>query len=463
MSARQAFVPGGGFGPSSRPESRAAQANGAMPAPLHFVADPSNPLNGGPAGGSAQEDLIENAENRPLNIGSLTKGNRAPNLPHRRQSIQTPARPATSDLKSMPAPHPVMRPGTSDPHSKPKSNAVPNRRLQAHHTNSHAIVAPTPLQPRSAPSLFSNSSSFSSAFKTPALPGSSSTDSHGFRAPANDPMSDEQQQQVPDQTEEDTISEKSTFRLKTLPSQPGPHRIVFGTRAVSDAGEDDEIYEIPENEVVRDGRNKRGRLEVDDDDEHAHMQGYGGQAKRFKGPQADENPYLRSFNERSDMYSRSSSPRDVQEYPPQQPRRHTASRASNHSAPAAPRFPPQYPTPAQASENPARTSDADRLMHLLKADGLDLAVDTRVEKYTRLVEKWKGCTRDEWLAGADELTQKYAKIFDFVKSHMVDKVRLFGKCDEKLEQHGGVLKGRDTLLADVRARLVADSGSVLAK
>ncbi|KAJ7627590.1 hypothetical protein DFH06DRAFT_730782 [Mycena polygramma] len=463
MSARQPFVPGSGFGPPSR----AAQANGEMPAPLHFVADPSNPLNGGPVGGSAQKDLIENAENRPLNIGSLTKSNRTQNLPARRQSIQTPVRPATSDLKSMPAPHPIMRPGTSDPHSKPKSNAIPNHRLQTHHPNSHGIVAPTPLQPRSAPSLFSNSSSFSSAFKTPALPGSSSTDSRGFRAPANDHMSKEQQQQQdPDQTEEDIIPEKSLSRLKTLPSQPGPHRIVFGARAVSDAGEDDEIYEIPESEVVRNGgngRNKRGRSEVEDDDEHAHMQGYGGQAKRFKGPQTDEDPYHRLSNDGNEMYSRSSSPHDVQEYPPQQPRRHTASRASNHPAADAHRFPPQYPTSAQASENPARTSDADRLMHLLKADGLDLAVDTRVEKYTRLVEKWKGCTRDEWIAGADELTQKYAKIFDFVKSHMVEKVRLFAECDEKLEQHGGVLKGRDTLLANVRARLLADSGAVLSK
>jgi hypothetical protein len=95
----------------------------------------------------------------------------------------------------------------------------------------------------------------------------------------------EQQQSSPEQSQEDIVAEKSTFRLKTLPSQPGPHRLVFGARAAS---EDDEVYEIPEPEVAAvrhgSGRNKRGRSEVDEDDEEEHT-GYGGQAKRFKGPQ----------------------------------------------------------------------------------------------------------------------------------------------------------------------------------
>lgn len=300
MSARQPFVPGSGFGSSSRPDSRAAQSsNAATSTPLHFVADPSNPLNSGPITGNSQKDRSEKAENRPLNIGSLTKSNRSQNPPPRRQSMQTPSRPPTlmSDTKSISAPNHIMRPGTSDPHSKPKTNPTPNHRLQAH-ANSHSIVAPTPLQARSTPSLFSNnaSSSFPAAFKTPALPGSRlsppqhpSTDAHDFRAPANDQMT-EQQQPSPEQSQEDIVAEKSTFRLKTLPSQPGPHRLVFGARAAS---EDDEVYEIPEPEVAAvrhgSGRNKRGRSEVDEDDdeEHTrmHIQGYGGQAKRFKGPQ----------------------------------------------------------------------------------------------------------------------------------------------------------------------------------
>ncbi|KAJ6571470.1 hypothetical protein B0H19DRAFT_1130040 [Mycena capillaripes] len=185
------------------------------------------------------------------------------------------------------------------------------------------------------------------------------------------------------------------------------------------------------------------------------MQGYGVQAKRFKGQQVDESAYSNGSNE---MYRRSSSPHDVEEYPPQQPRRRSASRSRNHPA-AVHRFPPQYSTNAPSPEDSGRSS----LLHLLKADDFDLASDARIEKYTRLSEKWKNCTREEWMTGADHLNGLYGKIFDFVKSHMAAKVQLFANCDEKLKQQGEVLRDRDMLLADVKDRLVADSGSVLSK
>ncbi|KAF8216522.1 hypothetical protein K438DRAFT_394751 [Mycena galopus ATCC 62051] len=491
MSARHPFVPGG-FG-MARPESRAAQSTAgnaggfgmARPGPesraaqstagnattsgtpLHFVADPSNPLNGGPVGVvNLQKERAENPDGRPvpLNIGSLTKStNRGQNVPSRRQSMQTTTRPLASDPKTMPAPNNIMRPGTSDPHSKSKS--VPNHRLQAH-ANSHGIVSPTPLQPRSTPALFSNSCpSLPSAFKTPVLPGSRlspqqhpSTDAHGFRASANDEMT-AQQPPSPEQYQENMVSD-SSLRLKILPSQPGPHRLVFA--APTDLTEDDEIYEVSEAEIAGhnvNGRNKRGRSEVeDDDDEDSHVHG---QAKRFK---ADENPYRRTPNDGNEMYHRPSSLHDAQEYPPpQQLRRKSASRSENHPTPGGHGFPPQYSNPAQSPANSGRSSEISRLVHLLKADDFDLACDARVEKYTRLAEKWKACTREEWMAGAEELTALYAKIFDFAKSHMIAKVKLFAGCDETLKQQGEVLKERDTLLVDVKDRLVAESGNVLGK
>ncbi|KAJ6518827.1 hypothetical protein C8R45DRAFT_6415 [Mycena sanguinolenta] len=451
MSNRQPFVPGG-FGLSTRPESRAAQTSGNAPmtsTPPHFVADPSNPLNGGPSANKSQE----NSENRPLNIGSLTtgKGNRSQNAPiPRRQSIQN-ARPP-------PAPNHILRPGTSDPHSKPKLS-VPNHRLQAH-ANSHSIVAPTPLQPRSTPALFSNSpSSFPSAFKTPALPVArlspqqpQSTDLHGFHPSPSDQMT-EQQHASPEQYQENVAMDNSSLRLKTLPSQPGPHRMVFS--APTELVEDDEIYEVPEDEVVRNAssRNKRGRSEVeDDDDEHINAQ-----TKRFKA--SDENAYRHSSNG-NEMYHRQSSPQDVQEYPPQQPRRQSAIHSGNHQTSGGHGFSSQY---SQAAANSGPSSEINRLLHLLKADDFDLACDARVEKYMRLAEKWKSCTREEWLAGADELTALYSKIFDFAKSHMTAKVKLFASCEEGLKEQGEVLKDRDTLLADVKDRLVAESGNVLGK
>ncbi|KAJ7776609.1 hypothetical protein DFH07DRAFT_766802 [Mycena maculata] len=482
MSARQPFIPGTGFAPSSRPESRSAHAstatNNSTSTP-HFVADSSNPLNGEPIAGNTQKDRIEDSENRPLNIGSLTKSNRSQNPPSsRRSSLQTTnhiPRSATSDPLSLHAPGHPMRPGTSDPHSK--SHTVPNHRLQAHSlANAHSIVAPTPLQARSAPSMFSNpAASFSSSFKTPALPTTRvSSEQHA------ESQTTDQNPASADQPRDDIVPDNPAFRLKTLSSQRGPHRLVFGARAVTNlTQEEDEIYEIPDADAnaARSGnaRNKRGRSEVDDDDddddEQGHMQGYGGHAKRFKGQQQvverqnDEGIYLRS-NDGNEIYHRSPSPHEVQEYPPPQQPRHRSGNRSSNPTPAAPghRVPQQYSNSTLHSpENSQHTSDVARLLQLFKAEDLDLACDARIEKYTRLSEKWKTCTREEWLAGADELTANYAKIFDFVKSHMTAKVQLFATCDGRLQQQTEVLKDRETLLAGVKDKLVAESGSVLAK
>ncbi|KAJ7751494.1 hypothetical protein DFH07DRAFT_941619 [Mycena maculata] len=480
MSARQPFIPGAGFVPSSRPESRSAHAstttNSTTSTP-HFVADPSNPLNGGPIAGNTQKDRIENSENRPLNIGSLTKSNRSQNPPSsRRPSLQTTnhiPRPATSDPHLLHAPSYPLRPGTSDPHSKSKSHTAPNHRLQAHSlANSHSIVAPTPLQARSTPSMFSNpAASFSSSFKTPALPTTRvSSEQHTDESQTTD-----QNPASPDQSCDDIVPDNPAFRLKTLPSQPGPHRLVFGARAVTDLSqEEDEIYEISDADAARsgNGRNKRGRSEVDDDDqeEQGHMQGYGGHAKRFKGQQVverqnEEGVYPHS-NDGNEIYPRSSSPHEVQEYPlPQQPRHRSVNRSTNPT-PSAPshRVPQQYSNSTlQSPENSQHASDVTRLVQLFKAEDLELACDARIDKYTRLSEKWKTCTREEWLAGADELTANYTKIFDFVKSHMTAKAQLFATCDGRLQQQTEVLKDRETLLAGVKDRLVAESGSVLAK
>ncbi|KAJ7135834.1 hypothetical protein C8R44DRAFT_729383 [Mycena epipterygia] len=475
MSARQPFVPGA-LGSSSRPESRAAHANSvtnSAPAStsLHFVADPSNPLNGGSTATNTQKDHNENVENRPLNIGSLTKTNRTQNPISRRQSVQAvnhPTRPTTSDPHSSRAPVHNHRPGTSDPHSKTKSNAAPNHRLQAHSAaKSYNIVVPTPLQARSTPSLFSNtSSSFSSSFKTPALPAGSrlSPDAHEFRTPTNDPMHSQMTNlhpPSPDQSREEPVSDNSTFRLKVLPSQPGPHRLVFGAPVVTDLSEEDEIYEIPDAEVPAKNKRRRSAVDEDENDEHAQMQSYRA-AKRFKGQQVnDENAYPRSSNDANEMYRRSSSPHEAQEYPPQQPR-HAASRLGN-LAPSVSghRLPPQYSNSAPSPESSHRSSEMDRLLHILKADQLDLACDAKIEKYTSSVEKWKACSREEWMAGAEELTGRYNKIFDFVKSHMAEKVQLFATCDGRLQQQTEVLNDREILLAGVKDVLVAESGNVL--
>ncbi|KAJ7700480.1 hypothetical protein B0H17DRAFT_1195865 [Mycena rosella] len=420
MSARQPFVPGNGFAPSSRPESRAAHANAApLTTPLHFVADASNPLHGGSTTNQT------NADNAPLNIGSLTKSTRTQNPPPRRQSVQTP-RPATADPRSSSATN-----RTSDAHSKPK--AVPNHRLQAHAHAKH-IVAPTPLQARAAPSLFSNAPP---AFKTPALP-----DAHGFRTPTNDPA------RSPENDAPENENANASFRLKTLPSQPGPHRHAFGARAIMDLSGDDEVFEVPEG-----ARNKRARSEVDDDEGDEHAYAAPAASKRFKAQvhvENDENAYRRSSadeHELNEMYHRSSSPAD--------------------SNPAAHRFAPQPqyadPQPQPHPQHQDSSSDLASLAHVLKAEHLlgDLELDALGDKYARAAEKWRACSREEWAAGAEDLTALYTKIFDFAKEHMTEKLALFTNCDARLATQRGVLAERDGLLGAVKEGLVAESARVL--
>ncbi|KAK6992272.1 hypothetical protein R3P38DRAFT_3088777 [Favolaschia claudopus] len=442
MSARTPFVPGG-FTSSSRPESRAAQsANVATQSswhpPPHFVADPSNPLNGGP--------LVPTSRQRPRR-----KSTSKHQLPDQIQSD--------------------FRPSSCIEHCRPY--ASPGRSI-----HSCSVFR---LQ-----FLFAQST-----FKTPALPVSrlspQQSDSHAFHASSNDDTMTEEPLSPTRTTGDVHNDNNNAFRLKSLPSQPGPHRIVFG--APADPTDDDEIYEIVDPQVRSasgGGRNKRGRSELDDDNEneplHGHMSGYDGQqAKRFK---ADP----RASNAANDMYYRSSSPHHSQDYPPpvQQQQHQPQQQSRRQQLPNRPnindldhRFSPQITNNPAAANSPP-SSDLDRIMQTLKAEGFDLASEARIEKYARWAEKWKTCSREEWIAGADELSELYSKIFDYVKSHMTFvpltlplslfsfshrsnsvKVKLFANCDEKLKEHGEVLKDRDGLLADVKDRLVAESGNVL--
>ncbi|KAJ7206843.1 hypothetical protein GGX14DRAFT_567918 [Mycena pura] len=522
MSARQPFIPGQGFGGPSRPESRIAISNSNLAdttsTALHFVPDPSNPLNGGPVH-KAQKDRTNdaNSETSLLNLGSLTKNTRSQNP--RRSSVQI-SRSATSDPHAAPASAPLTRPATSDPNAKPKPLA-PNHRLQAH-ANAHSIVSPTPLLARSNTSLFSNSPSFSS-YKSPALPANHASprqpDAHQDFANDNDSSYPQPSTEQP--PDDEARSEHSAMRFVTLPSQPGPHRIVFG------AHDSDDLYGIAEP-APRKATGKRKRAEVDEDadDAHTRTQGFGGPAKRFKAqqqPQPDERAYPRD-GEGYHAQPRSSSPHDATGYapglqaqvghmpderayprdgevyrpPPRSSSLHEAAgyppglpaqagHTGDGAGAAYARYSSQYhdagPDGAQA---PApHDAGVARLLDLLKVDNDAIDVDAKVDKYMRSAERWRSCSREEWIAGADEIAAMYTKIFDFAKAHMAcvvllplpcaffslvltghdtsEKAKLFAQCEGRLQDHGRVLAERDGLLVGVKQRLVEESGDVLSK
>ncbi|KAJ7624878.1 hypothetical protein FB45DRAFT_1061030 [Roridomyces roridus] len=430
MSARMPFVPGGAPRPTT-----------ASPSTPQFVADPSNPLNGGPI-------APESTDNRPLNIGSLTKSNRSQTPASRRPSLQSAA-----------AAH-IPRPSTSDPHTKPKSSTVPNHRLHSHLSSSHGIIAPTPVQGRATPSLFSNSASF----KTPALP-SSRASPHQLPV-ANDQING-------DQSHDENVSPNPLFRVKILPEQPGPHRIVFGARPVTDLTQDEDDEEIYENhEPEEEGAQSRNRTKRrrSDMDKEAEEERY---AKRFKSHEevvdrrvVNENIY----SDGNDMYGRHSSPHQGVDHQHQHQQQQLP-RHAHHTGrvPLPPQFASGYPhsqhnasgMPMPQHANPQHTADLERLLQLFKMENVDLRIEGRIEKYERSSEKWKTCTREEWLAGADELSANFGKIFDDIKAHMSKKFEVFASCEGRIKQQHQTLKERDGVLESVRGRLVAEGGHVL--
>ncbi|KAJ7678653.1 hypothetical protein B0H17DRAFT_1078317, partial [Mycena rosella] len=166
--------------------------------------------------------------------------------------------------------------------------------------------------------------------------------------------------------------------------------------------------------------------------------------------------------DRYEMYHRSSSPHEYPP-PPQQPR---TARQSDELIPTARRIPPQpqyADTQPQHNSSTQHPSDLARLTHLLKAEHLltDLDVDALADKYAHATDKWKACSREEWAAGADDLTVLYTRIFDFAKKHMTSKLHLFTTCDARLAVQHGLLADRDALLDGAKEQLVEESERVL--
>ncbi|KAK0193385.1 hypothetical protein F5146DRAFT_926491, partial [Armillaria mellea] len=89
--------------------------------------------------------------------------------------------------------------------------------------------------------------------------------------------------------------------------------------------------------------------------------------------------------------------------------------------------------------------------------------EEHMDNYEVLIEKWKNCTMDEWIAGADIIMVKYSKILEFVKTHMTTKLKLFASFDKQVDSHGVVLEERQKVLAGVKQRLVSESGNILGR
>ncbi|KAK0222812.1 hypothetical protein EDD85DRAFT_244999 [Armillaria nabsnona] len=286
------------------------------------------------------------------------------------------------------------------------------RRVQ---TSTPNIVAPHPLPlPLSMSPLYAGADL--------AAKATESSQPHTLQSPTEKDGHIPTSFAVPDVSFTSPVKLNTKFQHKPQPQSGGPQR---------------------EN----DNRNKRSRSEsAEDEATYAYDIDYGsGQNKRYKmdGP---------------DKYPGSFSPAPVSS-----PLRHSEYRNSPTSSSRGYRQHADNESFHDYDPNTLSQGNNEGALDKLLGRDANVFVEEHMDNYEVLIEKWKNCTMDEWIAGADIIMVKYSKILEFVKTHMTTKLKLFASFDEQVDSHGVVLEERQKVLAGVKQRLVSESGNILGK
>ncbi|KZT63284.1 hypothetical protein DAEQUDRAFT_159024 [Daedalea quercina L-15889] len=180
-----------------------------------------------------------------------------------------------------------------------------------------------------------------------------------------------------------------------------PERLLRGFPDDTEPGSDDSQPQATQHGLRR--STKRIHQPEFDEDEFA----YGTHAKRYK-------PDGHAHDGFAAPYSRGPTP-DIRGY--------IAPDDYGHRAPSEPRA-PERPysrmSEVHVQQQPAALDPGGRGEALYKLLGQELTVfvEGHVDAYEEAKKKWSECSMEEWRAGADELTTKFAKMLDFVKGHM---------------------------------------------
>ncbi|KAK0214063.1 hypothetical protein IW262DRAFT_1466618 [Armillaria fumosa] len=198
---------------------------------------------------------------------------------------------------------------------------------------------------------------------------------------------------------------------------------------------------------VSDNRNKRSRSEfAEDEATYAYDIDYGsGQNKRYKMDGPDKHPGSYSPAPVSSPLRhseyRNSPPSSIRGY-----RRHQVNESFHDYDP-----------------NTLSQDNSEGALDKLLGRNANAFVEEHMDNYEVLIEKWKNCTMDEWIAGVDIIMVKYSKILEFVKTHMTTKLKLFASFDKEVDSHGVVLEERQKVLAGVKQRFMSESGNILGR
>ncbi|ESK95932.1 hypothetical protein Moror_961 [Moniliophthora roreri MCA 2997] len=419
MSARTPFIPS-----NTRPASRvshkkdqnidsSSNTSQFAPDPLHAGTDASmQKLAPG-------TDVQKNSAIKPLNLNGLVKKS-APSQ-------------ATGLGISRPPTASISRRSSLENNSNDHTNAANNtliRRDSAVHASVN-LVTPIPRAAAQGNSPLYNSSSpvlqsTNKPFKTPAAPAHHSPVklTHITASTSQDDLHREQ------------------FRLNPNLSNPiPPQRILL-----------DDTHSLPG--LIPKNRTKRARPDARPEDEQENDLVYPGEnpgsGKRYKPnhhPQGDVDYLRQSFSP-----PRFSSPID------------DASHSEYHRSPNMHHHQQQHgPSDSfiNLSHHSNGTSQGQNSLDKLLGCQAHVFVEDHMEWYGQLTNKWRECTMEEWVKGADEIMAKYSKILDQVKKHMETKLKLFASFDAQVTNHKAVLEDRARLLDGVKQRLVSNSQTIL--
>ncbi|KAF8872588.1 hypothetical protein BD779DRAFT_332767 [Infundibulicybe gibba] len=466
MSARTPFVP-------SRPATSMAnpkdQPTSGAPATNAFIANRLNPLHtpgndhNAQAGAILKQnssdsqglatDLGHSHSEKPLNMTGLVK----------RRNTQTTSHGLLQNQESsLQSGNSILRPETADPAKKSHSN----HRLNRDRAQNAKILAPVPRrgQPVSLANLAAGEPNISGSKPLAAVAESAGLFSPGSQAPGD--------AHIP--TSELGFSfAKSNLNSKRSIPEPAGDNDAGKSGSFNDALKDGPLTANSGSGTVSTDRPQRIFVNSDDPILIPRSRNSLKATHHSNGPQAEN--LARSHGKRTRA--------DLEDDPQQTQQRPKHQRKSMGDVPEKTRTPPvtyNTPSPPQPSspyqpyeleyhgrdqnilprsqdQNAPYSHAIDRLL------GCDSGayIEDHWEKYEQAVAKWKNCSMDEWIAGADDIVARYAKILDFVKAHMTAKLDLFAGFHKKIDQHNTVLEERSVVLLDARQRLVTESTQVL--
>ncbi|KAK7037780.1 hypothetical protein VNI00_010741 [Paramarasmius palmivorus] len=431
MSARTPFVPNNSR-PASRVANRKDQNADSSSNSSQFTPDLSNPLHAGTDASQAHSlqkpaSSIDNTKisaingaAKPLNLNGFMK---------KPPGVQPPGPSASRSSNA-----PVPRRSSLENASNDTTNAINTliRRDAVAHTSINLV---TPI-PRAAaqsnnPLYQSNSpvlQSVANPFKTPAVPmqHSPAKSTHISSSTAQDDLHREQ------------------FRFNTnMTTSVPPQRILV-----------DDNHTLPG--LIPKNRTKRTRPDATAEEEQetdlVYLGESNGPAKRYKSHHHSDGSANIDYMRQSFSPQRFSSPIDD----PSQSDYHRSPKGSNmyHHQHSGDGF-------MNISQHPGSASQGQNSLDRLLGCQAHVFVEDHMEWYQQLSTKWRECTMEEWVKGADEIMDKYSKILDLVKKHMETKLKLFTSFDTQVANHRLVLDDRAKLLDGVKQRLVSNSQTIL--